>query len=181
MTDRSTRREAMAALARLLRLHEEIDERCAELELRHAPRLRCEHACKACCVDGLTVFAIEAERIRFFHDDLLRDGEPHPAGACAFLDEEGACRVYANRPYVCRTQGLPLRWLERGDDGAGVELRDICPLNDDPAEPLESLDEDDCWTIGPAEQNLARLQGEFGAGSMTRVALRSLFERVDPH
>ena len=34
-----------------------------------------------------------------------------PEGACAFLDGEGGCRVYPDRPYVCRTQGLPLRWI----------------------------------------------------------------------
>ena len=80
--------------------------------------------------DQITVFEVEAEVIRRHHADLLAEGEPHAEGACAFLDGEGACRIYEHRPYVCRTQGLPLRWLEELD-GETVELRDICPLNDE--------------------------------------------------
>lgn len=180
MTERASgkdRAAAEAALAGLLRLHREIDERCAPLVGRHTARLRCARGCKACCVDDLTVFEVEAERIRRSHAGLLRRGAPHPAGSCAFLDDAGSCRIYASRPHVCRTQGLPLRWLERAEDGYGVEFRDICPLNEDPSSPLETLDEAECWTLGPAEQELARLQGEFGEGSMTRVALRELFAR----
>src|SRR5262245_46152814 len=91
-------------------LHDEVDARAAALAQRHAGRLRCGRGCSACCVDELTVFEVEAERIRRAHTDLLVSGEPHAAGACAFLDAHGACRIYADRPYVCRTQGLPLRW-----------------------------------------------------------------------
>jgi hypothetical protein len=168
---------AETALVGLARLHDEIDARCAPLGMRHASRLRCSRGCSSCCVDGLTVLAIEAERIRRAHAALLRDGAPHPTGACAFLDGGGLCRVYGTRPYVCRTQGLPLRWLEPDGEGGGVELRDICPLNDAADRPLERLGEEDCWTIGPFEQELVRLQQEFGGGSMTRVALRELFSR----
>ena len=39
---------------------------------------------------------------------------------------------------VCRTQGLPLRFIEETDDGL-AEFRDICPLNDDPKHPIEEL------------------------------------------
>jgi len=181
MTDSSPRGErADAALAGLARLHREIDERCAFLESRHVSRLRCERGCSACCVDDLTVFEVEAERIRRAHAGLLRERKPRPSGSCAFLDDEGACRVYASRPYVCRTQGLPLRWLEPSEEGGGVEFRDICPLNEDASAPLELLEAEDCWAIGPVEQELARLQSIFGAGAMTRVALRSLFARAEP-
>jgi Fe-S-cluster containining protein len=118
------------------------------------------------------VFEVEAERIRTRHAGLLATGEPHARGACALLDAEGACRVYADRPYVCRTQGLPLRWI---DEGRGVELRDICPLNE-PGEPLETLSESACWTLGETEARLAELQRDFGRAGQ-RVALRALFER----
>ena len=93
---------------------------------------------------------------------------------CAFLDNEGACRIYEDRPYVCRTQGLPLRWIDEISDFEFVELRDICPLNDE-GTPIEELDESECWTIGPIEERLAKLQLMFGEGVMTRISLRSLF------
>jgi Fe-S-cluster containining protein len=69
----------------------------------------------------------------------------------------GECRVYAHRPYVCRTQGLPLRVLlegegegeqnESGDESVPKEHRDICPLNADKLD-VKALPADQCWTIG---------------------------------
>ena len=129
-------------------------------------------------MDGLTVFEVEAERIRRAQADLLATERPHPAGACAFLDHAGACRIYADRPYVCRTQGLPLRWLEGAGEEGSFELRDICPLNDVESHPVEDLPPESCWTIGPVEDRLARLQEEWGDGELRRVPLRSLFRRI---
>jgi len=152
-------------------LHQRVDTRAGELERRHAERLVCQRGCAACCVDDITVFQIEADLISTRATEVL-DQPPAPIGRCAFLDEAGACRIYRWRPYVCRTQGLPLRWLEE-DDEALVEYRDICPLNED-GTPIEDLSEDDCWTIGETEGALARLQQETYS-SRARVSLRSLF------
>jgi uncharacterized protein len=155
-------------------LHADVDREAHRLHVLHAPRLQCRLGCSSCCVDGLTVFDAEADHIRRHHADLLAHGVPHPVGACAFLDEQGACRIYAERPYVCRTQGLPLRWIESEGDEEAVELRDICPLNE-AGEPIEALPADDCWTIGPTELRLGKLQVASGGGAR-RTALRDLFE-----
>ncbi|MBI2394805.1 MAG: YkgJ family cysteine cluster protein [Deltaproteobacteria bacterium] len=152
------------------RLHEAIDEAAASIAARHGPRLRCRRGCSGCCVDDLTVFEVEAAAIVRHHPDVLEQA-PHPAGACAFLDAQGACRVYASRPYVCRTQGLPLRWLE--DDGC--ERRDICALNEEGDPPIEALAATACWPIGPVETKLAALQAKVDGGALRRVSLRSLF------
>ena len=162
--------------ADLLALHEDISLQAGELAACHGPRLQCERGCSDCCVDELTVFAVEAERIRRNQGELLREGSPHPPGACAFLDAQGACRIYEDRPYVCRTQGLPLRWLEETGDGQGVEYRDICTLNE-AGPPVEDLEAADCWTLGPMEGRLAALQEAWGDGTLQRVTLRSLFQR----
>jgi len=163
-----------AALELLRILYEDVDRLAAQVAAGHDSRLKCCRGCSQCCVDDLTVFEIEAEHIRAAQQAVLVRQSPHPMGACAFLDAEGACRIYADRPYVCRTQGLPLRWIDEDDRGDFVELRDICPLNEE-GPPIEELDEDACWTIGPTEERLARLQYQFGEGRMTRVPLRSLF------
>lgn len=163
---------------RLLALHEEVDREAGSLASRHASRLKCARGCSDCCRDELTVFAVEAERIRRHHPGLLAEGTPHRSGACAFLDEEGACRIYPDRPYVCRTQGLPLRWLEPDPEGGVLEYRDICALNED-GPPLEDLPEGDCWTLGPTEGRLAALQEAWSDGRLERVALRDLFVRGD--
>lgn len=162
--------------ARLLDLHREVDEHVHRVAARHGTRLKCARGCASCCVDELTVFELEAERIRRDYPEVLTHEAPHPTGACAFLDADGACRVYHARPYVCRTQGLPLRWLAEDEHDEIVEERDICPLNlEGPA--LETLSEDDCWLIGPFEERLAELQAEADGGELGRVALRDLFAK----
>jgi hypothetical protein len=161
-------------LEELRRFHDEVDAAVVEVASPHGERLRCKRGCAECCIDGLTVFEIEAERIRAEHPELLAQGTPHPSGSCAFLDGEGACRIYASRPYVCRTQGLPLRWLDEDpDSGETVEYRDICVLNEEGGDPLPILDQSVCWTIGPSEDRLREIQEK--AGTLRRVALRTLF------
>lgn len=153
-------------------LHLAIDEAARPLEERNRPRLRCSRGCAGCCVDDLTVFEVEAGAIVRRHPEVLTEA-PHAPGACAFLDAEGACRIYASRPYVCRTQGLPLRW--RAADGS--ERRDICTLNE-AGPPLEELPAEVCWPIGPVEQRLASMQqlAQPNEGEeLRRVPLRSLF------
>ena len=150
------------------RLHNVVDELAATVAAFHS--LTCKRGCAGCCSDGLTVFEIEAARIRDRHAALLENFEPHESG-CAFLDEAGGCRVYEVRPYVCRTQGLPLRWLEE-DNGEAFEARDVCALNLDGID-LAALAVEAMWTIGPIEERLAT------RGS-ARVELRSLFSHSIP-
>jgi Fe-S-cluster containining protein len=146
----------------VVRLHADVARETRRLHVLHA-KLECRRGCSSCCVDGLSVFDVEAAHIQRNNAGLLAMGIPHAEGACAFLDELGACRIYADRPYVCRTQGLPLRWLE-AREGGSVELRDICPLNA-ALEPIEELPEEACWSIGPVEERLAQLQLAGGAGA----------------
>lgn len=171
------------------RLHALVDEASAPVAKAHAARLKCASGCADCCIDDLTVFEIEASVIRRHHADLLANGLPHPAGGCAFLGEDRSCRIYAHRPYVCRTQGLPLRWLE--EDAAEEEIfesRDICPLNLE-GPPLEDLPADELWTLGPFEQRLADRQAASSTSGSTpnpvrepalsRIALRDLFAKSE--
>jgi Fe-S-cluster containining protein len=181
MPSPTARADARKAVADLRALHARVDAAVADLAARHGERIRCRLGCTGCCRDGLTVFALEAERIRIGHAALLEDEPPHAPGACAFLDARGGCRVYADRPYVCRTQGLPLRWHEPAEAGpaeappAVVERRDICPENESGPD-VTTLAPADCWTLGPVEAALAALARRFdGAGR--RVALRDLFAR----
>lgn len=157
----------------LLALHNRIDAEAERLTRLHGHRMMCRRGCSDCCDDELTVFVIEAERIRREFGELLATAEPHSPGRCAFLDRAGACRIYTARPYVCRTQGLPLRYLAEDEDGEVFEVRDICPLNLE-GESLELVDESNCWTLGVVEDELARIQFE-AFGDYARIELRALF------
>ncbi len=159
---------------RLADFYDRVDSDVAELERRNAGRLRCKLGCVSCCRDDITVFTVEADEIRAANTGRLRGQAPHPPGACAFLGGDGRCRIYERRPYVCRTQGLPLRWL---DHDARVERRDICPVNEDgPA--LETLPPEHCLELGPREDALREIEGERGDGSLERVSLRALFDEL---
>ncbi len=160
----------------VVQMHALVDQLTAPLEAAHAARLQCRAGCTGCCVDDLTVFEVEAERIRRAHPTLLETAAPHPPGACAMLDAAGRCRIYDARPYVCRTQGLPLRWVEEAADARVVERRDICPLNE-PGPPLDALPAEACWALGPFEDRLARVQEAVDGGVGRRVPLRSLLAR----
>lgn len=163
------------SLALLSEWHSNIDEKTRPIEAHHKERLECRAGCSQCCVDELTVFEIEAERIRANCQDILVT-KPHPPGACAFLNTDGLCRIYEHRPYVCRTQGLPLRWLEEGEEEV-FEYRDICELNDK-GTPLEALEPEDFWTLGESEGELAQMQVEAYGGQIKRIRLRALFDEV---
>lgn len=168
-----------SVLEALVAFHAEIDRIVNRLSERHGDRLQCRRGCNACCLDDLTVTAVEAERIREHQGEWLARATPHPEGACAFLDEAGACRIYSDRPSVCRSQGLPLRVLFEDENEEIAERRDICPLNLEGGPALDDLPEDDCWLIGPHELRLAELDRRFaeslGSAPLPRVALRSLF------
>lgn len=152
------------------------DEAVQRLTVLHADRLHCGPGCCSCCVDDITIFVVEARNIEDRYRVLLAESAPHAPDSCAFLDDRGHCRIYEHRPYVCRTQGLPIRWMDEDDDGDPVEMRDICPLNEK-GTPVEELPEDACWTIGPVEEKLAALQYRAGKGKMERIALRDLFRK----
>jgi Fe-S-cluster containining protein len=154
------------------KLHATVDDLVAPLEHHHQERLQCGRGCADCCIDGLTVFPVEAEVIRRHHAALLEEGLPAPPGGCAFLDDADACRIYPQRPYVCRTQGLPLRWAEEEGDEV-VERRDICPLNAG-GPSLATLPAETMWTLGPVERRLAAAQAQYDDPE-TRVPLRALF------
>lgn len=167
-------------LAEVMQLQAEVSKDAEDLAHRLGSFLVCRLGCDHCCQDDLAIFPVEAEVIHRHCQPLLTSGQPHPSGKCAFLDEGGACRIYPWRPYVCRTQGLPLRWL---DDGDGEE-RGICHLNAEEMErqgaKLAALPTDDCWTIGSYESRLAGLQiqalGKFQE-SLPRIKLRQLFRK----
>ncbi len=167
-------------IAAVEKLHRHVDTRVEQLMVVHAKRMRCGRGCIACCDDELSVFEVEARLIEHHHPSLLGRELPHPTGACAFLSGDGSCRIYASRPYVCRTQGLPLRWIDAGPDGQDAEYRDICELNEEEpsAPPITELTTEECWTIGPVEAELQALQRAHGGAEQSelrRVALRSLF------
>lgn len=158
----------------LQQLYAVVDEASIQLNTIHKERLKCKKGCFGCCIDDLSVFEIEAENIKKNYPAFFEKEKPHAKGMCAMLDENGACRIYESRPFVCRTQGFPLRMLEE-EDGELIELRDICELNEE-GEVLTDMSEKKFFFTTPFENKLAEIQFKADVGNMKRVLLRDLFQ-----
>lgn len=148
--------------------YKQLAQETSRLEEIHSNRLKCGNGCAACCIDGISIFSLEAENIRRKNKNHTRTNQTKIPGKCTFLSVDNSCTIYESRPYVCRTQGLPLRWIEEK-----IEYRDICPLNEE-GEPIENLAAVDCFTFEDFEKKLALLQIQFDEGLMDRVKLRDL-------
>ena len=146
--------------------------------------LQCRAGCCGCCRDDLSVTKAEAAVIRRMFPDIGCE-KPHDVGKCPFLDDDGLCRIYAARPYICRTHGLPMRCVlsaeeaaelgyDAADDAEGVELRDICEVNAEDLDVME-LGEEMMLTQGIAEAQLA-MMNECAFGDDERISMRDFFK-----
>jgi Fe-S-cluster containining protein len=154
-----------------------LDSHIHSIEEKNKPRINCKKGCFSCCKDDLEVFGLEAEYIRTTQSDFLKENSAAPEGACTFLDDEGACRIYDSRPFVCRTHGVPIKYLQEGEEGE-FELRDICPLNEE-GEPIEELPNEKIFNNTSWEEKLVLMQMMADKGEMHRETLRALFQKKD--
>jgi hypothetical protein len=117
------------ALALYRQLLERVDRFSAQVETQLAETLACRAGCDFCCRLE-AVFPVEAHAVcqalaQLPPATLAALSERRAAGeeVCPLL-LEGHCAIYAARPLICRTHGLPLLLEE---DGA--TRIDHCPLN----------------------------------------------------
>lgn len=103
-------------------------------------RLRCAPGCCDCCRQHISVFPVEAVNIALAVDALpveaadalrRRAARAPAAGPCPLLDADGRCALYAVRPIICRTQGLPLLIATDTENQLAA-----CPRNEVSGEPL---------------------------------------------
>ena len=124
-------REIADALQSYRVLRDQVDQLCARIAAAHADALLCRAGCADCC--RLTsVLPVEAASLHLAWRALpaagrrrLRDrlAAPQTGDACPLL-ADALCSLYADRPIICRTHGLPLLI----EDAGGTRV-DRCPLN----------------------------------------------------
>ncbi len=121
------------------RLHElfvKVDSFFAHAQARHGEAITCSAGCDDCCRRRFSVTGIEAAVIG---EALARlPAEPRQkvqaraadreGTACPALGEDGRCAVYEARPTICRTHGLPIRFME-ASAGRSLPMVDACPKN----------------------------------------------------
>jgi uncharacterized protein len=112
-------------------LRERVDRICREIEVEFDTHLACHAGCDSCC-RHLSLFPVEAAALATALEDLSPARAEHirsrarnalPDSPCPLL-EDGVCLLYAARPLICRTHGLPIL-----TDQDGAKSIDFCPLN----------------------------------------------------
>ena len=125
----------MTAQERLGDLWQKVDAFHERVGGRYPGALTCRPGCADCCKRELTVTGVEAARVEQaiarLDEEARADLARRVAGeACVALREDGRCAVYEARPVVCRSHGLPLRFVEPDAEGRrALPVLDVCPLN----------------------------------------------------
>ncbi|MFO7979008.1 MAG: YkgJ family cysteine cluster protein [Bacteroidales bacterium] len=91
-------------------LRKELDAHCRELSQLHESQMVCGAGCDQCCMD-FSIFPVEYHAIKMEISSLpgqILTAGPH--SPCPFLVEH-RCTIYSSRPLICRTQGLPLLFM----------------------------------------------------------------------
>ncbi|HEY6871270.1 MAG TPA: YkgJ family cysteine cluster protein [Geobacteraceae bacterium] len=108
-----------------------VDLFCRKVEEDFAAHLACRAGCDDCC-RHISLFWVEAVALADALGDLpageaarirARAAGVSPDAPCPLL-ENGRCLLYAARPIICRTHGLPLLTVRNGN-----RTVDFCPRN----------------------------------------------------
>jgi hypothetical protein len=129
---------APTARERLAELYDKVDAFFARAAARFPgpDGITCHAGCDDCCRRRFSVTAIEAEVIADGLAALPAEARAALAaratggdrGACPALEAGGRCAIYAFRPVVCRTHGLPIRFAPAPGTRA-LPIVDACPKN----------------------------------------------------
>ena len=122
--------------ARLDALFAKLDAFFAAAHAREGEAITCRAGCADCCRRCFTVTGLEAEVIRegltalpsARREELAQRARTGDSEVCAALDPDGRCAIYAHRPVICRTHGLPIRFTTE-HNGRSLPVVDACPKN----------------------------------------------------
>jgi uncharacterized protein len=180
----------VSARDRYRELCAKVDAFTARVHARHGDQMACRAGCDACCRTRLSVTAVEADEIRdaiaALPDEVARRlsvrAEADRVDRCPALEDDGRCAVYAARPLVCRSHGLPIRMKTPGQ----LPVVDCCEKNFTAGGPATA--DADCVldqttlsvTLGAIAAAHAR---ESGAAADSRITLAHLLRggKIPPH
>lgn len=117
-------------------LQAKVDAFVARVEASHRADMQCASGCATCCLTELSLLSIEAALVTAAIADLTpleRDSLAERAARkvdptaprCAALDDDDRCSIYAARPLLCRSHGVPIRVK----DPRGLPMIDACFKN----------------------------------------------------
>lgn len=139
-----------SAQERFAELAARVDALFDRAAARYPEAIACSEGCADCCAAGLTVTVVEASLIAEIlarmpaveRRAIAVDARAADSSRCVALDREGRCRVYAGRPLVCRSHGLPIRAAADSTDESPTGALAVCPRNFAGASQLAAVDAD---------------------------------------
>ena len=159
------------------RLVAALDAEIARIREIHAATLSCGPRCASCCL-AFSVLPLEAASLREALDalpptiqDRLKCNLAAGNDRCPLLIDDLCC-VYAARPVICRTQGLPLAYVDEEREALEVSA---CLLNfpDEYGFVPENLLLMDGFNARLSELNLAWCRAQ-GLNPSKRIPLREI-------
>jgi hypothetical protein len=175
--------DPVSARDRYRQLCAKVDHFFARVTERHGTEMHCGAGCDGCCRTRLSVTAVEAEEIRDAVARLSPEARLRAAARaaldspdrCAALEPDGRCAVYAARPLVCRSHGLPIRMV----NARGLPVVDACVLNFTQRGPAEA--DADCildqTTLSLTLGAIARAHAaEVGGDAAERIPVARLLD-----
>ncbi|HEX9078967.1 MAG TPA: YkgJ family cysteine cluster protein [Desulfuromonadaceae bacterium] len=118
-------------LANYRHLVARVDALCQGIEAALHGQITCTEGCSSCCT-SVTLFPVEAAALRAALDNLPAEqaavarrhvAEHAEEERCPLL-EHHRCLLYAARPIICRTHGLPILYTDNNEQRV-----DCCPHN----------------------------------------------------
>ncbi|RJQ79374.1 MAG: YkgJ family cysteine cluster protein [Desulfobacteraceae bacterium] len=149
-----------------------IDAETSRVSQRLSNELRCGPGCNDCCM-SFSVLPLEAAFLA--HNLTLNSQTRRQARSAAEISNRcpflagGLCLVYAHRPIICRTQGLPIAYVDEEREAVIVSA---CELNF-PAD-RSSFAEEELLFLDPFNQELAELNSAFAAQRGDKDAIRRI-------
>ncbi len=159
-------------------LIEEVDGVVVDLAELHGDQLRCQPGCCQCCTIT-SVLAIEAAIIRQTAVGLAADvidtiSHQQQDDTCPFL-VDSLCVIYASRPLICRTHGLPIAYIDYEQEAIEVS---VCPLN---FSADYGFEQDELFFIDHYNTRLGELNHSYcmanGLDAKNRVAMNGIMEQ----
>lgn len=165
-------------------LVERVDRFAVEVVGRNRRDIVCGPGCADCCGRTFSVFAVEADNLRMGFDALPEEARRIIVANCSSsvrnnpcpVLHEGTCLLYAYRPIICRTHGLPL--VSEHITVLGRRVTTLCERNfvglpDPSAIPLQYVLDLDRLNAALTAVNMMYMK-LLAAGRVERVWLRDI-------
>lgn len=100
-----------------LKLRDKADALTNKLGKMHRSHMECKMGCDLCCMD-YSIFPVEFYSIaKQLEKQEITSELPsvNNNNTCVFLKDH-KCTIYSERPIICRTHGLPLLYVNEGEE-----------------------------------------------------------------